>query len=514
MARKVGWVEWDLTDVDSVKEVDRQKRKGPTRDEFLRILREVDRLEGKGAERDRLLLYMLSFMGLRISSVLSLDVENIDFDRRVIKVIWKGDGKELRERPYGPLVEEALHKWLRLRGYHPGAVFGSFDPGKKGTGRLTRRSADRIIAKIGQSACTKERLSCHDLRHFHGSDNTEATDGNLRKVQLSLGHSDMKTTQIYDDQFRDYAREITESMESRYVDALKLPEETETPENFKESEEDEFEDFLEEIDEQEDEQENQENFFEEFQEPSKPRETLKNAAELARNFKKRPRIPTGFDSVDDVLGGGIVLGTLVLIGGQPGIGKSTLLRQITGELCKKHIEDDFKVMYASGEEGDEQILEGFIRLDAIAENLYPVCENNIETITDNASENNVDILIIDSISTVKTPKSNGKAGSTSQVRACAEHLMEWKTKTNIPVIMVSHIDKQGKVAGPKALEHDVDVVLMFEGNRRAARRVLTSDKNRFGPVGKEAFFDMTKKGLVEIEEDDQDAFVFGDEEKE
>jgi len=504
-SQKVGWVSWEgLFNVDSVKDVSRNDRKGPSKEEFIRILREVEILEGKGAERDRLLVYMLSFMGLRVSSVLSLDVENINFDRRVMKVLWKGDGKEYRERPYGSLVEDALHKWLRLRGYHPGPVFCSFDPGKKGSGRLTRRSADRIIARIGRSADTAERLSCHDLRHFHGSDNTEATDGNMRKVQLSLGHEDMKTTQMYDDQFRDYAREVTESMESRYLEVLKNPAPS-PQEEFEEEDQEEFEDFLAEpID---------DDFEESFQHAPSKRGPLKTAAELAKNFVKKPRISCGFENVDRVLGGGIVLGSLVLIAGQPGIGKSTLTRQITGLLCKSRASENFKALYASGEEGDEQILEGFMRLESVTDNLYPICENNIEVITQIAEENNVDILIVDSISTVKTPKSTGKSGSTSQVRACAEHLMEWKTKTNVPVLIVSHIDKLGKVAGPKALEHDVDVVLMFEGNRRQTRRVLTSDKNRHGPVGQEAFFDMTKKGLIEIDEDNQDAFAFDNEEE-
>lgn len=486
-SRRVGWVEWKL-DVKGVKGGTVKDTSGPSPKEFRRILRVVQQATGKTAARNKLLVYMLAFMGLRITSALSLNYENIDFNKRRLKVRWKGKGPTvLVWRPAGPMVFNALEEWIEQRGRHEGAIFTSFDPGKKGTGRLTRRSAERIVAEIGIEAGTEKRLHPHGFRHFHATDNLEATNGNTRKVMKSTGHTNIKTIEHYDDDRKDDAREVTEDMESRWLGRS-------LDEAEAELEDDEFE---------EDDDEPEED-----EEPRRPRRAgVVSASEAVENPVEYDRISTGMDGMDRVLGGGLVPGSLILLGGYPGIGKSTLARQIGKGICA--INPGAKVLYASGEEPTNQIAEALKRIRAVHKNLLLFSGRSIDTIAEIAEEESVDALIVDSVSTVAVDEVNKKPGSVTQVKAVGQFLMDWAKGTGsdddeeevegsgIPIIIVSHVDKKGQIAGPKALEHYVDAVFIFEGQRNLKPRILSQEKNRFGNTTRMAFFDMTKRGLVE-----------------
>ncbi len=206
------------------------------------------------------------------------------------------------------------------------------------------------------------------------------------------------------------------------------------------------------------------------------------------------RIQTPDQELNRVLGGGIVPGSLILIGGEPGIGKSTLMLQI-GLALKK-----IKILYVTGEESEQQIKMRAERLlpEALAENFYILTETNTKNIFAATEQLEPQLMVIDSIQTLYSPLMDSVAGSIGQVRQCAGELMKFAKETNTPVFLVGHITKDGMLAGPKVLEHMVDTVLQFEGDRHLAYRILRTTKNRFGSTSEIGIYEMLGNGLREV----------------
>ncbi|MPS73595.1 MAG: DNA repair protein RadA [Chryseobacterium sp.] len=207
---------------------------------------------------------------------------------------------------------------------------------------------------------------------------------------------------------------------------------------------------------------------------------------------EEPRIKTPSEELDRVLGGGIVLGSVTLIGGEPGIGKSTLLLQLALKMKKK-------ILYVSGEESASQIK---MRADRLAEVKNPNCflftETNVEKILHEAKKLQPDFMIIDSIQTLQSQLIESSPGTVSQIRECSNEIIKFAKENNIPVFLVGHITKDGQIAGPKVLEHMVDVVLNFDGDRNHLFRLLRANKNRFGSTSEIGIYEMISQGLKEI----------------
>jgi DNA repair protein RadA/Sms len=203
------------------------------------------------------------------------------------------------------------------------------------------------------------------------------------------------------------------------------------------------------------------------------------------------RILSGNGEVDRVLGGGIVPGSLILLGGEPGIGKSTLLLQLAIRLQKK-------ILYVSGEESAEQIKLRAERIGIQAEACYLLAETALDAVFSNAEKLRPDILVIDSIQTLYSDRLDATPGSVSQVKECTAQLMKYAKQTHTPIFLVGHINKDGAIAGPKVLEHMVDTVLQFEGDRNMVYRILRTIKNRFGSTSELGIFEMQGSGLREV----------------
>lgn len=208
--------------------------------------------------------------------------------------------------------------------------------------------------------------------------------------------------------------------------------------------------------------------------------------------KEKERLETGMAELDRILGGGFVTGSLVLLGGEPGVGKSTLALQLA--LAKS----ERRVLYVSGEESGEQISLRARRIRKKNAECFILCETDLESIITHSENLKPEIIIIDSIQTISTPFIETVAGSVTQVRECAAQLLKYSKLSGIPVLLIGHITKDGSLAGPKVLEHIVDVVLYFEGENSYAYRVLRSVKNRFGSISEIGIFEMTESGLREI----------------
>lgn len=210
------------------------------------------------------------------------------------------------------------------------------------------------------------------------------------------------------------------------------------------------------------------------------------------SMSEESRFSIGIEEVDRILGGGMVRGSMILIGGEPGIGKSTLALQIPMN-CP-----DIKTLYVSGEESLRQLKLRAQRLGSDECDCLVLSETLLENIIARAQEVSPDLLIIDSIQTIFSETIESSAGSVSQVRECAAALLRYAKESNTSVILIGHITKDGAIAGPKILEHIVDVVLQFEGDTRGAYRILRSIKNRFGSTAELSVFEMTGKGLREV----------------
>lgn len=241
------------------------------------------------------------------------------------------------------------------------------------------------------------------------------------------------------------------------------------------------------------------------------KETIKNSSSNARRVtayskpvslkeistEDEERFDTGFKELNRVLGGGIVKGSLVLLGGDPGIGKSTILMQICKNLNKLNI------LYVSGEESKRQLKLRADRLNVDNDNLDIMTETDAELVCEQIKANKPDLVMIDSIQTMMIKELTSSAGSITQVRECTNLIMHTAKDNDTPVIVVGHVNKEGSIAGPKVLEHIVDTVLYFEGDKQMSCRILRAVKNRFGSTNEIGVFEMTDKGLAEVENPSQ-----------
>lgn len=212
------------------------------------------------------------------------------------------------------------------------------------------------------------------------------------------------------------------------------------------------------------------------------------------NTDEQKRFQTGMKELDRVLGGGIVPGSLVLVGGDPGIGKSTLLLQVCQKLAKER-----QVLYISGEESQAQIKLRANRMGNFSDNMKLFCEANLGTIRDVIEKKQPEFVVIDSIQTMYSEEVASAPGSVSQVRESTNVFMQLAKGLSITIFIVGHVTKEGTVAGPRVLEHMVDTVLYFEGDRHASYRILRGVKNRFGSTNEIGVFEMRQNGLVEVE---------------
>ncbi|MDE6004594.1 MAG: DNA repair protein RadA [Oscillospiraceae bacterium] len=235
-------------------------------------------------------------------------------------------------------------------------------------------------------------------------------------------------------------------------------------------------------------------------------QTVKNFTNLADKIhlisdissENEIRYHTGSSELDRVLGGGLVKGSIVLLGGEPGIGKSTLLLQICQFMGK-----NYKILYVSGEESGRQIKLRAERLGVVSNNLYILTETDAQAICDTISTVRPNIVIIDSIQTMQITQISSVSGSLTQVRECTNLFMHTAKTLEIPTFIVGHVNKDGAIAGPKVMEHIVDTVLFFEGERHMSYRILRAVKNRFGSTNEIGVFDMQEKGLQEVENPSQ-----------
>ena len=241
-------------------------------------------------------------------------------------------------------------------------------------------------------------------------------------------------------------------------------------------------------------------YHEEIVVPASSRETSflakqeKRKPELLDNIKadEQNRQQSGISELDRILGGGIVNGSLILLGGEPGVGKSTLALQLALALKSR------KILYVSGEESEEQISMRAKRMKGSNPQCYILTETELESILTHSENIKPGLVIIDSIQTISTGMLESSAGSVTQVRECSAQLLKYSKLTGIPIVLIGHITKDGTLAGPKVLEHIVDVVLYFEGDNNYVYRILRSVKNRFGSTSELGIFEMVESGLKEI----------------
>ena len=241
----------------------------------------------------------------------------------------------------------------------------------------------------------------------------------------------------------------------------------------------------------------------EFEDKKAPAAKAAGRAGIARAVPKKLkevtgeqeiRFSTGMQELDRVLGGGGVRGSLILVGGAPGIGKSTLLLQICAYLGKT-----LRILYVSGEESEKQIKMRAARLQVASDELYILSETDLSEILSAVDEVQPDILIADSIQTLYSPENTSAPGSSSQVKDCTMALMQLAKSSGVTVFVVGHVNKEGAIAGPKVLEHMVDCVLYFEGDQHMTYRILRAAKNRFGATNEIGVFEMMDRGLKEVE---------------
>lgn len=228
--------------------------------------------------------------------------------------------------------------------------------------------------------------------------------------------------------------------------------------------------------------------------PGLARQPLKTVPKAVNDIEAidEPRIHMPSAELNRVLGGGLVKGSMVLIGGEPGIGKSTLVLQNLLAIRSR------RILYVSGEESATQLKLRADRIGRGSDNVFIVCETSLENIFSHIEKVDPEIVVVDSIQTIATDTLESSAGSVSQVRECAASLLRFAKESGVPVLLIGHINKEGSIAGPKVLEHIVDTVLQFEGDRQYMYRLLRSIKNRFGSTSEMGIYEMVQKGLREV----------------
>lgn len=487
VAKKVDWCSWELM-VESVPSDDPDEVHTPNAEEFQRILAVVDAKKSITSKRNKVILMMMAYMGLRISSVLSLNVENIDFRKKSVLVYWKG-GK-VKRRPVPEQTFQSLIEWLDERQEHvdaeletSGPVFINFDRDRKSARktkdrRLTRSTIDKWLKKVGKKADISWPLHCHCFRHFMASEIMEHS-GDRDMARATGGWSSDRLVDRYDADRREVARRGAQLVEDRWSATADI-------EPF-------FgDDLFEEVEDDDDPQDDM--FTSQEDRDSGP----VGAGRAMRNAQKFNYKPTGFAEFDKVIGGGLVQGGLYLLFGPPGIGKSTLARQIGGNMHVK-----LKTLCASAEETEEQIGASMQRLNLdIDDELYLLWScSEIEKICLTAHDQNVRLLIGDSVNTFTSKTSKGQAGGVSQLRAVTNRLRVWAKKTNTTVILIGHVTKDGSLAGPETLKHEVDCVIEFLGNEEDQHRtIFVRGKNRFGKTNQKCYMEMREEGLFEVVE--------------
>jgi len=237
------------------------------------------------------------------------------------------------------------------------------------------------------------------------------------------------------------------------------------------------------------------NSFAESQNSDKKKE-IKVLPEAINNIvvDYQPRLSTGIGELDRVLGGGIVNGSLILLGGAPGIGKSTLILQVASLFSKKYS----RVLYISGEESVGQIKMRADRLNAMNDELFVLAETEFDQITSLLNIEKYNLIIIDSIQTIHDPRLDSASGSVTQVKEITNQLLKISKQKGVPIFLIGHVTKEGELAGPQILEHLVDTVLQFEGDRNYAYRILRAIKNRFGSTNEVGVFEMNDRGMEEV----------------
>ena len=225
--------------------------------------------------------------------------------------------------------------------------------------------------------------------------------------------------------------------------------------------------------------------------------TARRLADISTTEEKS-RILTGISELDRVLGGGIVLGGVVLLSGEPGVGKSTMLLQLCGAISNQHT-----VLYITGEESVRQVKLRAARLKVPQDNIYLAAENDVDEICGLIEKEKPELVVIDSIQTMRCMDISSSSGTVSQVKESAARLLAVAKKQEIPMFIVGHVNKDGAIAGPKVMEHIVDTVLYFEGDKTLPYRVLRAVKNRYGSTNEIGMFDMTGRGLAQIENPSQ-----------
>ena len=446
IARKVGWCEWQL-DVDGLKNSIVKDVEGVNPTELEAILEFVGEGNDKHILRLRMIIFMLSFMGLRISSILTLDLDHLDFEKKGAWFKMKGKGSKRIFKTIPPMTIESIEEWIEYRGEEEGPLVQNFTNGE----RITRQSVDKKLKLLGKKVGLDRPLHAHSFRHFVATEGLELTDGNRHKVMQLTEHESDRMLGRYDDKRLDLGGDLSAQIESKFL----------------------LKNLAEEGDEEDDVE-------------------IMSAASIDDVEAEEDKIEIGYSPLDIVLGGGVVPGQVIALAGAPGLGKSTALQHGAGCLAKR----SGKVLYNSGEQGLKDLVGTLKRLDIRARRLLIMSNTRLEIVISKAISLGVTCLIVDSINCMTTEESRGQPGGTSQMKACSDALIKMAKKNEIVVFIICHVTKDDALAGPRAVEHLVDTVLHFEGEENLPQRQVRASKNRFGATMSKGYMRMTDKGLI------------------
>jgi integrase len=450
IARKVGWCEWQL-DVDGLKSSIVKDVEGVSPEELESILEFISEGNDKHILRLRMIIFMLAFMGLRISSILTLDLEHLDSEKKGAWFKMKGKGSKRVFKTIPPLTLEAIEEWLEWRGEEEGSLVQNFTNGK----RITRQSVDKKLKSLGKKVGIERPLHAHSFRHFVATEGLELTDGNRHKVMQLTEHESDRMLGRYDDKRLDLGGDLSAEIEAKFL--LK---------NLQEEDGEEDGDV-----------------------------EIMSAASIDDLEEEEEKIEIGYEPLDLVLDGGVIPGQVIALAGAPGLGKSTALQHGAGAMAKK----SGKILYNSGEQGLRDLAGTLKRLDIRARRLLIMSEKRLEVVMSKAISLGATCLIVDSINCMSSADCRGGPGGTSQMKACSDMLIDMAKKSEIVVFLICHVTKDGDLAGPRAVEHLVDTVLHFEGEDGLPQRQIRASKNRFGSTMNKGYMKMTDKGLIPYE---------------